>query len=85
MGLGRPHRRDDCSKEEVLATRSEAAANADDLLWKTFHKGEYERIGRPVELLTSAYLRTPNDAKTAAHIALRESWTARSPTTHRTW
>lgn len=61
-------------KKEAIASRSEAASNADDVFWETFHKGEYDEIRRALDVLTSAYLRTPNDAKTAAHIAWLHNW-----------
>ena len=61
-------------KKEASASRSEAASKADDLFWTTFHNGEYDRIQSTLEVLTAAYLRTPNDAKTAAHIAWLHNW-----------
>ena len=56
-------------KKEATASRSEAASKADELFWKTFHNGEYDKIQSALEVLTAAYLQAPNDAKTAAHIA----------------
>lgn len=56
-------------KKEAIASRSEAASQADELFWTTFHNGEYDKIQGALEVLTAAYLRTTNDAKTAAHIA----------------
>jgi hypothetical protein len=61
-------------QKTAAATRSEAAAKADELFWKTFHGGEYENISSALEALTAAYLSTPNDAKTAAHIAWLHNW-----------
>jgi tetratricopeptide (TPR) repeat protein len=61
-------------KKEAAASRSEAASKADELFWNTFHKGEYDKIQDALEVLTAAYLRTPNDAKTAAHIAWLHNW-----------
>ncbi len=61
-------------KKEAIASRSEAAIKADELFWSTFHNGEYDKIQSALEALTAAYLRTPNDAKTAAHIAWLHNW-----------
>ena len=61
-------------KKEAIASRSEAASKADDVFWNTFHNGEYDRIQNALEALTAAYLETPNDAKTAAHIAWSHNW-----------
>jgi hypothetical protein len=61
-------------KKEAIASRSEAASKADDLFWSTFHNGEYDNIQSALEVLTAAYLGTPNDAKTAAHIAWLHNW-----------
>ena len=55
-------------------SRSEAATKADALFWRTFHTGEYDKIQSALDALTSAYLQTPNDAKTAAHIAWLHNW-----------
>jgi hypothetical protein len=54
--------------------RSEAALAADTLFWSTFHGGHYEGIQRATEVLTAAYLQTPNDAVTAAHIGWMHIW-----------
>jgi hypothetical protein len=62
------------AKKEPIASRSEDAIRADELFWKTFHNGEYENIQGALEALTAAYLRTPNDAQTAAHIAWLHNW-----------
>ena len=61
-------------KKESVALRSEAASKADDLFWDTFHEGAYDEIPRALDVLTSAYLQTPNDAKTAAHVAWLHNW-----------
>jgi hypothetical protein len=61
-------------KKEAVATRSEAATKADDLFWTTFHNGDYGNIQPALEALTAAYLQTPGDAKTAAHIAWLHNW-----------
>jgi tetratricopeptide (TPR) repeat protein len=61
-------------KKQAAKTRSEAALKADELFWQTFHNGEYDRIPNALEVLTAAYLQTPNDAVTAAHIAWLHNW-----------
>jgi hypothetical protein len=61
-------------KKEAIASRRETASKADDLFWNTFHNGEYHKIQSALEVLTAAYLQTPNDAKTAAHIAWLHNW-----------
>jgi hypothetical protein len=61
-------------RKEAAAVRSEAAELADELFWNTFHGGRYEGIQAALEALTAAYLRTPNDAQTAAHIAWLHNW-----------
>ena len=61
-------------KKVAIASRNEAATKADDLFWNTFHNGEYDKIQNTLEVLTAAYLQTPNDAKTAAHIAWLHNW-----------
>jgi pimeloyl-ACP methyl ester carboxylesterase len=61
-------------KKHAATTRSAAAQKADDLFWQTFHQGEYERIQPALEALTAAYLATPTDAVTAAHIAWLHNW-----------
>lgn len=69
--------------KQAATTRSEAAVEADELFWQVFHGGAYAEIPRTLELLTAAYLDTPNDAVTAAHIAWLHNWRvaerARSP------
>ena len=60
--------------KEAAAVRSEAAVKADDLFWTTFHGGDYEGIDRSLEALTAAYLQSPDDAKTAGHIAWLHNW-----------
>jgi hypothetical protein len=61
-------------KKQAAKTRSEAALKADELFWQTFHNGEYDRIPNALEVLTAAYVQTPNDAVTAAHIAWLHNW-----------
>jgi hypothetical protein len=61
-------------QKQQSATRSAAAVKADEIFWATFHGGDYENIQDALELLTAAYLKSPNDAKTAAHIAWLHNW-----------
>ena len=60
--------------KKAASTRSPAALKADELFWRTFHSGAYDEIPRVLEVLTAAYLETPNDAVTAAHIAWFHNW-----------
>ena len=54
---------------KIAATvRSQAAIAADSTFWRTLHSGDYVGIPGAVEALTRAYVETPNDAVTAAHI-----------------
>jgi hypothetical protein len=55
-------------------SRSEAARQADELFWQTFHGGRYDEIQPALEALTAAYLETPDDAVTASHIAWLHVW-----------
>lgn len=56
------------------STRSEMALEADKTFWKVFHAGDYQRIDEALNALTAAYLLTPNDAVTAAHIGWLHIW-----------
>ncbi len=60
--------------KKASSVRSLAALQADDLFWRTFHGGAYDEIPRVLEALTAAYLQTPTDAVTAAHIAWLHNW-----------
>src|SRR5262245_50600314 len=61
-------------KKLATTNRSSAAVQADELFWTTFHNGEYDKIAHALEVLTAAYLETPTDAVTAAHIAWLHTW-----------
>jgi hypothetical protein len=61
-------------KKQAAPSRSETATKADERFWQTFHNGEYEKIPRALDVLTAAYLATPTDAVTAAHIAWLHNW-----------
>ena len=63
-------------KKVAAASRSESARKADALFWQTFHGAHYDDIGQALEVLTPEYLKTPNDAVTAAHIAWLHTWRA---------
>ena len=60
--------------KKATGTRSADAVEADDVFWRTFHGGAYDEIPRVLEVLTAAYLDTPTDAVTAAHIAWLHNW-----------
>ena len=61
-------------KKVAAQSRSEAARQADELFWQTLHGGRYDGIQPALELLTAAYLETPDDAVTAAHAAWLHVW-----------
>ena len=61
-------------QKQAATSRSEAAQKADDLFWQTFHQGDYEQVPQALDALTAAYLETPTDAVTAAHIAWLHNW-----------
>ncbi|MCL4301794.1 MAG: hypothetical protein KJ077_39230 [Anaerolineae bacterium] len=60
--------------KQAATSRSEAAQKADERFWQTFHQGEYDQIPPALDALTAAYLETPTDAVTAAHIAWLHNW-----------
>jgi Integrase core domain len=60
----------------AAATRAASALQADEHFWQTFHGGQYDNIQQPLEALTAEYLKTPNDAVTAAHVAWLHTWRA---------
>jgi hypothetical protein len=55
-------------------TRSEAALRADALFWQTLHSGDYEGIPRALQAVKGAYLQTPGDAVSAAHVGFLHIW-----------
>jgi hypothetical protein len=55
-------------------TRTEAAQRADALFWKTFHAGDYAGIANAMEAVKGAYLQSPNDPQTAAHVGFLHVW-----------
>lgn len=61
-------------EKQAAQARSETAQKSDELFWQTFHQGDYEKIPHVLGVLTAAYLETPTDAVTAAHIAWLHNW-----------
>ena len=61
-------------RKPAAATRSAAAVQADDLFWSTLHRGEYAGIAPALEAQTAAYLATPTDATSAAHVGFLHIW-----------
>ena len=61
-------------RKRAVTVRSGAALTADSVFWRTFHSGDYDDIPRPADALTAAYLATPNDPVTAAHLAWLHNW-----------
>jgi hypothetical protein len=60
--------------KQAVATRTRAATEADRIFWQVFHGGDYDRIEPTLAVLTAAYLESPTDAVTAAHIAWLHNW-----------
>src|SRR5712692_760570 len=54
--------------------RTAAARSADDLFWRTLHGGDYDKTPAALTALQAAYLDSPNDAVTAAHIGWVHVW-----------
>ena len=61
-------------RKRAATVRAAAALTADSLFWRTFHSGDYDGIPRAAEALTAAYVATPTDAVTAAHLAWLHNW-----------
>ena len=61
------------AKTAVLQ-RSDAALRADGLFWQTLHSADYDAIPAALVAVQAAYLQSPNDATTAAHIAFLHIW-----------
>lgn len=60
---------------KIAATqRSEVAVRADGLFWRTLHGGDYDAIPTALVAVQAAYLQTPNDAVTAAHVGFLHIW-----------
>jgi hypothetical protein len=60
--------------KRAVTVRAAAALSADSLFWRTFHSGDFDGIPRAAEALTAAYLTTPTDPVTAAHLAWLHNW-----------
>ena len=58
-------------KKVAAQTRSESARQADEVFWQTLHGGQYDSIGKALEVLTPEYLKTPDDAVTPGGCLLR--------------
>ena len=61
-------------RKRAITSRSAAALAADSVFWHTFHGAHYDQIQPALEALTRAYLATPRDATTAAHIGWLHIW-----------
>lgn len=61
-------------KKQATQQRSVQALAADELFWTTLHGGHYDGIQSALERETAAYLATPNDAVTAAHVGWLHVW-----------
>ena len=58
----------------AVTQRSDAALRADGLFWQTLHGGAYDAIPAALVAVQAAYLETPGDATTAAHIGFLHIW-----------
>ena len=58
----------------AVTQRSEAALRADGLFWQTLHSADYDAIPAALVAVQAAYLETPGDASSAAHIAFLHIW-----------
>ena len=61
-------------QKRAIAARSAAAVAADSIFWNTFHGAHYDQLPATIEVLTRAYLATPNDPVTAAHLGWLHMW-----------
>lgn len=61
-------------RKQAVSSRSDAVLRADTLFWEVFHAGNYDSIPRAHEALTAAYLQSPADAVTAAHLGFLHIW-----------
>jgi hypothetical protein len=64
---GSTHAQEKAAEKSAATARTSSARLADDLFWQTFHGGQYENIQHALDVLTAEYLKTPNDAVTAAN------------------
>jgi hypothetical protein len=61
-------------KKLAVVERTSAAEQADKVFWDAFRGGNYNEIDAVLKQLTAAYLGSPGDAKTAAHIGWAHIW-----------
>lgn len=60
--------------KQASATRTETALRADTLFWKTLHGGDYDGIAKALDAVKGAYLQSPTDPVTAAHVGFLHVW-----------
>ena len=60
--------------KSARAARTDLAERADALFWKTFHNADYDGIPKALEAVKGAYLQTPDDPVTAAHVGFLHVW-----------
>ena len=58
----------------AVAARSDSALRADALFWQTLHNSDYDGISKAMQAVKGAYLQTPTDATTAAHVGFLHIW-----------
>ncbi len=56
------------------AERRPSALEADELMWRALHGGQYDRIPDVLTALTAAYLENPRDPVTAGHVGFMHVW-----------
>lgn len=61
-------------RERHTRERTGEAIAADTMFWHTFHAGRYDSLPATIEVLTRAYVATPNDHVTAAHLGWLHMW-----------
>ena len=61
-------------EKKAAGERAPQAARADELFWRVLHTGAYERIPEALTALKAAYVTTPGDAVTAAHVGWLHIW-----------
>lgn len=60
--------------KQATRARSETALRADALFWQTLHGGDYEGIPKAMQAVKGAYLQTPGDTVSAAHVGFLHIW-----------
>lgn len=61
-------------EKQAVTSRKPDALKADELFWSTLHGAQYDQISAALEVETAAYLQSPNDAVTAAHVGWLHIW-----------